>query len=88
MAAEDLNEYFSSVFTNEYISSLPLPDRKFEGDESNHLWQLFVTPEMISKHIKMIKEKKSPGNVGIPSHLSKEILNEISISLAIFLYIT
>ena len=30
-----LNEYFSSVFTKEYISSLPLPVRIFEGDESN-----------------------------------------------------
>ena len=47
--AEDLNEYFSSVFTKEDISSLPSPARKFEGDESNNLGQLFVTPEMISK---------------------------------------
>ena len=45
--AEDLNEYFSSVFTKEDISSLPLPARKFEGDESQNLGQLFVTPEMI-----------------------------------------
>ena len=35
--------------TKEDVSSLPLPARKFEGDESNHLGQLFVTPEMISK---------------------------------------
>ena len=45
--AEDLNEYFSSVFTEEVISSLPLPVREFEGDESNQLGQLFVTFEMI-----------------------------------------
>ena len=42
--AEDLNEYFSSVFTKEDISSLPLPDRIFEDDESTNLGQLFVTP--------------------------------------------
>ena len=46
--AEDLNEYFSSVFTKKDISSLPLPVRKFEGGESHNLGQLFVTPEMIS----------------------------------------
>ena len=40
--AEDLNEYFSSVFTKEDIHSLPLPARKCEGDESNNLGQLFV----------------------------------------------
>ena len=34
--AQDLNEYFSSVFTTE---------TKFEGNKSEHLGQLFVTPE-------------------------------------------
>ena len=47
--SEDLNEYFSSMFTKEDISSLPSPARIFEGDESNNLGQLFVTPEIISK---------------------------------------
>ena len=41
--AEVLNEYFSSVFTTEDISSLPLT--KFEDDKSDNLRQLFVTPE-------------------------------------------
>ena len=47
--AEVLNEYFSSVFTTEDISSLPVPLTKFEGNTQEHLWQLFVTPEMIEK---------------------------------------
>ena len=46
--AEVLNEYFSSVFTTEDISSLPVPLTKFEGNKSEHLGQLFVTPEMIA----------------------------------------
>ena len=50
--AEDLNEYFSFVFTIEDISSVPLLARKFEGDESQNLEQFFVTPEMISPKIK------------------------------------
>ena len=37
-------EYFSSVFTTEDISSLPVPFTKFEGNKSEHLGQLFVTP--------------------------------------------
>ena len=40
--AEDLNEYFSSVFTKEDVSSLPLPARIFEGDESNHSFRAVV----------------------------------------------
>ena len=47
--AENLNEHFSFVCTKEDISSMPLRVRKFEGDKSSRLGQLFVTPEMISK---------------------------------------
>ena len=35
--AEVLDEYFSSVFTTEDISSLPVPSTKFEGNKSEHL---------------------------------------------------
>ena len=49
--AEVLNEYFSSVFTTEDISSLPVPVTKFEGDKSAHLGQLFVPPEMTNYNI-------------------------------------
>ena len=64
--SEVLNEYFSSVFTTEDISSLPVPFAKFEGNKSDHLGQLFVTPEMIAKKIKTMKDNKSPGVYGIP----------------------
>ena len=50
--AEVLNEYFSSVFTTEDISSLPVPFTKFESSKSEHLGQLFVTPEMIAKKLR------------------------------------
>ena len=82
--AEVLNEYFSSVFTKEDISSLPSPARKFEGDESNNLRKLFVIPEMMSTKMKMMNENKSPGVDGIPQKLLKEIVYKISIPLANF----
>ena len=56
-----MNEYFSSVFTTEDNSSLPVPCTKFEGNKSEHLGYLFVTPEMIAKKIKKMKDNKSPG---------------------------
>ena len=80
--AEVLNEYFSSVFTTEDISSLPVPLTKFEGNKSEHLGQLFVTPEMIAKKIKKMKDNKSPGVDGIPPKLLKEIVDQISTPLA------
>ena len=82
--AEVLNEYFSSVFTTEDISSLPVPFTKFEGNTSEHLGQLFVTPEMIAKKIKKMKDNKSPGVDGIPLKLLKEIVEQITTPLAKF----
>ena len=80
--AEVLNEYFSSVFTTEDISSLPVPFTTFEGNKSEHLGQLFVAPEIIAKKIKKMKDNKSPGVHGIPPKLLKEIVEQISTPLA------
>ena len=80
--AEVLNEYFSSGFATEDISSLPVPVTKFDGDKSEHLWQLFVTLEMITKTIKKMKDNKSHGVDGIPPKLLKEFVEQISTRLA------
>ena len=77
-----LNEYFSSVFTTEDISSFPVPPTKFEGNQSEHLGQLFVTPEMIANKIKQMKDNKSPRVDGIPPKLLREIVQQISTPLA------
>ena len=69
-------------FTTEDISSLPVPFTKFEGSKSGHLGQLFVTPEMIAKTLKKMKDNKSPGVDEIPPKLLKEIVDQISTPLA------
>ena len=38
--AEDLNGYFSPVFTREDISLLPVPDASFQEVKSDYLGQL------------------------------------------------
>ena len=73
---------FSSVFNTEYISSLPVPVTKFECDKTNNLGQLVVTPEMIAKTVKKMKDNKSPGVDGIPPTLLNEIVEQISTPLA------
>ena len=77
--AEVRNEYFSSVFTTEDISSLPVPFTKFDGNTSEHLGQLFVTPEMILKRINIIN--------WIPPKLLQEIVEQISTPLAKLFFI-
>ena len=70
--AEELNMHFSSVFTREDTSSLPVPETKFKGSEGERLGQLVVTPEVVASKINNMKENKSPGVDGI----SPKILNE------------
>ena len=82
LMAEDLNGYFSSVFTKEDISSLPVADAKFQEAKSDYLGPLVVTPEMVAKKTKAMKDNKSPGVDGIPPKLLMETVEQISIPLA------
>ena len=81
--AEVLNGYFSSVFTKKDISSFPVADAKFQEAKSDYLGPLVVTPELVAKKIKAMKDNKSPGVDGIPPKLIMETVEQISISLAI-----
>ena len=83
LMAEDLNGYFSSVFTKEDICSLPVADAKFQEAKSEYLGPLVVTPELVAKKIKAMKDNKSPGVDGIPPKLLMETVEQISIPLAI-----
>ena len=78
---EYLNGYFSSVFTREDISSLPVPDAKFQEAKGDYLGHLIVTPEMLAKKIKEMKDNKSPGVDGILPKLLMEPVEQISIPL-------
>ena len=42
LMAEELNVHFSSVFTREDTSSLPVPETKFNGSEEEKLGQLLT----------------------------------------------
>ena len=72
LMTEDLNGYFSSVFTREAISSLPVPDVKFLEVKSKYLGQLIVTPEIAAKKIKAMKDNRSSGVDGILPNLLME----------------
>ena len=80
--AEELNRHFSSVFTREDSSSLPVPETKFKGSEGERLGQLVVTPEVVVSKINNMKENKSPGVDGISPKILKETVEQISTPLA------
>ena len=71
------------MFTKENISSLSFSDAtKFQEVKSDFLGQLIVTPEMVAKKIKAMKNNKSPGLDGIPPKLLTETAEQISIPIA------
>ena len=75
--AEGLIEYFSTVFTLEGTNALPATEQLL------CIEQLVVTPGMIEAKIKGLKDNKSPGADGISPRLLKEIVDDISVPLAI-----
>ena len=80
--AEELHMHFSSVFTREDTSSLPVRETKFNGSEGERLGQLVVTPEVVASKINNMKENKSPGVDGISPKILKETVQQISTPLA------
>ena len=74
--------HFSSVFTREDTSSLPVRETKFNGSDGEILGQLVVTPEVVAKKINNMKENKSPGVDGISPKILKETVEQISMQLA------
>ena len=82
LMAEELNMHFSSVFTREDTSSIPVPETKFKGSEGEMLGQLVVTPEVVVSKINNMKENKSPGVDGISPKILKETVEQISTPLA------
>ena len=44
LMAEELNLYFSSVFTREDTSSLPVPETKFKGSERGRFGAVSCNP--------------------------------------------
>ena len=74
--------HFSSVFTREDTSSIPVPETNFKGSEGERLGQLVVTPEVVVSKINNMKENKAPGVDGISPKILKETVEQINMPLA------
>ena len=82
LMAEELNVHFSSVFTREDTSSLPVPETKFNGSDGEKLGQLIVTPEVVASKINNMNENTSLGVDGLSPKILKETVEQISKPLA------
>ena len=76
---EIFNNFFTSVFTNENISSLPA----FNLDMAvPALSDIVITPDRVLEKLKLIQTCKSPGPDGWPPRVIKECADMICIPLA------
>ena len=84
LMTEELNMHFSSVFTREGTSSLPVPETQFYGSYGERLGQLVVTQEVVVSKINNMKENNimSPGVDGISPKIPRETVEQISTPLA------
>ena len=66
-AAHLLQLYSIFVYADGFaIVPIAIPGAKFLEAKSDYLAQLSVTPEMVAKKIKVVKDNKSAGVDGIP----------------------
>ena len=77
--AEELNTYFSSVFTREDTSTVPDPTTRSTRSKLRNCW---ITTEKVKRKIKELKPNSAAGPDGIHPKLLKECVNEIAPVLA------
>ena len=82
LMAEELNMHFSSVFTREDTSPLPVPETNFNGSEGEKLGQLVVIPQIVASKINTMKEYKSPGVDGLSPNILEKTVEQMSMPLA------
>lgn len=77
-ASEMLNNFFSSVFTQEIIDNLPEPRKIFQGNVGDELNRIELSPEIVLKKLMNLKPDKAPGVDSIYPIVLKEVSGAIS----------
>ena len=79
--AEELNKYFSSVFTREEPDQVPFPEPAARPTRSK-LKGVWITTEKVRRKIAELKPNSAAGPDGLHPRLLKECVNEIAPVLA------
>jgi hypothetical protein len=81
--ANKLNDYFSSVFTEEVTENLPEPPMMFQEDRDQMLKEIVFSQDAIKKSIKKLKTNKAPGIDSIVPLVLKECADQIALPLSL-----
>lgn len=78
LAADLLNEYFSSVFTKENYINAPEPEAVFKGDiETEGLLFIEITEDKVAKKLNNLDVNKCSGGDGLHPKMLFELRNEL-----------
>ena len=85
LAAEILNAYFASVFTEEDSSSLQELEARVKSNSSVHLQSELVeiTSKKVLDKLNKLQINKSSGGEGLPARVLRELSNEICVPLVV-----
>ena len=78
--ADVLNVFFSSVFTKEDMSDIPVPEQKYDGDM---LEELQISDEEVIEKLINLNPSKSPGPDGFHPRVMKETADIVGHPLAL-----
>jgi hypothetical protein len=80
--AENLNSYFSSVFTKEDVVNIPEPLLFFLGENDQTLTDGVITTQKVVTMLEGLTENKTPGIDGLHPKFLKEVRYEIAAALS------
>ena len=76
--AETFNDQFSSVFTAENMTDIPVPTNMFSGNDSDKLCDIIFTEEEVRKRLLCLREDKSAGVDEMSSRFIKDVCHELT----------
>ena len=73
--AEELNRFFSSVFTREDLSSVPEPEPKYGA---RRLDNVNITVAKVKRQIRRLRKDAAPGPDGIGPKVLQELIDQVA----------
>jgi len=81
--AEVFNDQFSSVFTSENTTEMPVPASLFTGSDNEKLSSIIFTQDQVLKRLLQLRTDKSAGVDNISSRFLKALCPEISVPVTL-----
>jgi len=82
---EQLNDYFSSVFTRKNFSQIPCVDEKFDDVNSTSSTDIRISSDQVMKKLDRLRSDKASGPDDLSPRVLKEVKEEICKPLTIIL---